>query len=144
MVAYAAIVAGQDVTADDINGLIQVTMPWTDLSSLGTFGGAFSNGPRTPQMQKVWYAGTETWNLQGRISASAFAAATVLTLFTFNTGFKVGSEREFSVGGSNSAHYPVRLGFLNDGSMTASVPTAAGSGTNGVWLDGISITNPLA
>ncbi|MFG2144139.1 hypothetical protein ACGFRG_08055 [Streptomyces sp. NPDC048696] len=145
-------VVGEVVTAALMNqevrdgslATFQELLPWTPLSTIGSFGTNFSAGAPTPRMRKVRLGGVEEWWFEGRINTSSFAAATTLTMFTLNTGYRVASERGFTVYASTSAHYPVRLGFLSSGAVTGSVPSAAGTTTSVVWLDGVRITNPLA
>lgn len=132
--------AGQRITADQLNGII---MDWTALSDVGTFQTGFSAGDPTPRMQKLYEHGTEIWQFEGRIACTSFAAATTNVAFTFDTGFIVSGERGFQVYGSATAYYGVRVGFVSSGNMTAGVPTSAGSGTSGFNLDDIRITNPL-
>ncbi|MGW1762751.1 hypothetical protein ACWCQL_01440 [Streptomyces sp. NPDC002073] len=141
---YLPFLAGERITADKINSrIVEEIMEWTPLASLGSFATNFSAGSMTPRMRKLRVMGTEVWEFEGRISASAFAAATTNTLFTFNVGHRVAVERGFSAFASNSGHYPVRLGFQATGAITASVPTAAGTTTNAIWLDGVAIAHPV-
>jgi hypothetical protein len=142
---YAPFSAGQILTASDLNTLLmQETMAWTPLASLGSFGANFSaNATRVPMMRKVMFLGTEVWHFKGSVNASAFAANSTLTVFTFtSTTNWVLSEREIQNSGTGNGSYSVRLGLQSAGTMTASVPTAASSGTNGFWIDG-EVVDPL-
>jgi hypothetical protein len=144
---YTPFAAGQRLTAGGLNTLlVQETMPWTNLATLGSFGTNFSAGAQTPQMRKFVEAGTEMWEFRGTINASAFAVNTVLTMFTLSVATptnRVASEREFSAQAAQSGHYSVRLGFMTNGTITASVPAAAPTTTSVVWLD-CQIISPLA
>lgn len=132
--------AGQRITADQLNGII---MDWTALSDLGTFQTGFSAGDPVPRMQKLYEHGTEIWQFEGRIASTGFAAASTQVCFVFNSGFIVSGERGFQCYGSSTAYYGARVGFVSSGNMTVGVPSAAGSSTSGFNLDDIRITNPL-
>jgi hypothetical protein len=145
-------VVGETVTAalmnqeirDGFTATLQETMAPTALSTLGTFGTNFSAGTRVPRMWKYVLSGRPIWEFDGLISASAFAANTTHNMFTItSTSNRVAAERQFSAGGAQSGHYPVRLGFTSAGVITGSVPTAAGATTSIVWLDGVRIVDPL-
>lgn len=142
--AYVPVLAGQTLTADLLNTrIVEETMAWTPLDQLGTYATNFFAGSPAPRMRKVVVNGTEQWELEGRISCSAFAAAQVITVFTFNVGHRVSSERGFSCYGAGTIHYPVRVGFNTNGTLVASVPSAVGTSTTGFWLDEVTITNPV-
>jgi hypothetical protein len=144
-------VVGETVTAalmnqeirDGITSTYQETMAWTALSSLGSFATNFSAGTRVPRMHKYLLGDLEVWEFDGTIAASAFAANVSITMFTLTASHRVASERQFATGGASSLHYPVRLGFTSAGVIQGSVPTAAGTGTSTIWLDGVRITEPL-
>jgi hypothetical protein len=144
-------VVGETVTAalmnqeirDGFTATYEETMAWTALSSLGSFATNFSAGTRTPRMHKFTLGGITVWEFDGTIAASAFAANVSHTMFTLTASHRVASERQYATGGAQSLHYPVRLGFTTGGLIQGSVPTAAGSGTSSVWLDGVRITDPL-
>ena len=144
-------VVGETVTAalmnqeirDGFAATLRETMAWTAISSLGAFGTNFTAGTPTPRMRKYVHLGTEVWEYEGRINASAFAASTTLTMFTFNVGYRPAQERGFSSYGAGSIHYPIRVGFQTSGIILGSVPSAASTGTSGIWLDGCRITNPV-
>lgn len=144
-------VVGEVVTAalmnqeirDGFNSTLQETMAWTAISSLGSFGTNFSAGVLTPRMRKYRQLAVEVWEFEGIINTSSFAASTVHTMFTFNTGYRPGKERGFSTYGAGTIHYPVRVGFQTSGALHGSVPSAVGSGTTSIWLDGCRITDPL-
>jgi hypothetical protein len=142
---YTPWVAGQRVTAGDIDSkIVQETMAWTALSSVGAYASGFSAGGPTPRMRKLMVAGIEEWEFEGRINISSLTANTNVIAFTFNTGFRVTTERGFQLVGSNTGFYGVRCTFESNGQLMVGVPTAAGASTSGVLLDGISITNPFA
>ncbi|MDQ0842393.1 hypothetical protein [Streptomyces sp. V1I6] len=144
-------VVGETVTAalmnqeirDGFTSTYQETMAWTPLSSLGSFATNFSAGTRTPRMHKYLLGGIEVWEFDGTFNASSFAANTTHTMFTLTASHRVAAERQFATGAAQSGHYPVRLGFTSAGLIQGSVPTAAGSTTSIVWLDGVRITEPL-
>jgi hypothetical protein len=144
-------VVGETVTAalmnqevrDGFTATYQETMAWTPLSSLGSFGTNFSAGTRVPRMHKFTLGGIAVWEFDGTINASSFAANTDHTMFTLTASHRVASERQFAVGAAQSLRYPIRLGFTSAGLITASVPSAAGSTTSIIWLDGVRITDPL-
>lgn len=144
-------VVGEVVTAallnqeirDGFSSTLQETMAWTAISSLGTFGTNFSAGVLPPRMRKLRVMNSEVWEFEGIINASAFAASTTLTMFTFNVGYRPGKERGFSCYGAGTIHYPVRVGFQTSGALHGSVPSAVGTGTSSIWLDGCRITDPL-
>jgi hypothetical protein len=145
-------VVGETVTAalmnqeirDGFAATLEETMAPTAISTLGTFGANFSAGTRVPRMWKYVLGGVTVWELDGTINASSFAANTTHNMFTFtSTSNRVQAERQFSNGGAQSGHYPVRLGFTSAGLITGSVPTAAGSTTSIVWLDGTRIVDPM-
>lgn len=143
---YIPALAGETLTADLFNTrIVQETMAWTPFSSIGTFATGFSAGTLTPRMRKLMVAGTEVWEYEGWISVTSgtLTAATTKTAFTFNTGYRPDFEHEYATGGASSAHFPIRLGFMASGALTASVPTNGGSGTTVIWLSGVQITNPV-
>jgi hypothetical protein len=146
-VVYAPFLAGMKITASRLNSLlIEETMAWTDLDDIGNFATNFSAAAsKPPRMRKLMVMGTEVWEFEGRItvSGSALPANTTTTMFTFDSGYRVTVEHEFATGGSSSDHFPVRLGFMASGTLTASVPTEAAGGTTTVWIDGARITNPV-
>jgi hypothetical protein len=115
-------------------------MAWTNLSSLGSFSGAFSAGSPTPRMRKLSILGVEVWELEGRINASALAVATTTTMFTFNVGHRPANGHGYMV--YNSSHYAARLTIAQTGIMSISVPTEAGTSVSTIYLDGVRITNP--
>lgn len=139
MATATPFLAGQRITADQLNGII---MDWTPLSQLGTFQSGFTPGDPVPRMQKAYEHGTEVWQFEGRIAAAGFTAATTVVAFIFDTGYIVSGERGFQCYGSGTAYYGARVGFVSSGNLTVGVPTAAGSGTSGFNLDDIRITNP--
>ena len=144
-------VVGEVVTAalmnqeirDGFTATLEETMAWTAISTIGSFGTNFTAGSPTPRMRKYRQLGTEVWEYEGAINASAFAVNTTLTMFTFNTGYRPAAERGLpNAYAAGTSHYGARFGILSTGAMTASVPTASSSATK-VWLDGARITNPL-
>src|SRR5690348_15273105 len=143
---YTPFLAGQKLTADDLDSdLIEELMPWTDLSSVGTFAGAFSADVPPPRMHKVRVLGVEVWEFEGRVKITSLAAATPVTAFTFSAGNRVTSERGFQQFASNTAFYGIRVAFAaGTGILQVGVPASAGSTCSGFTLDGIAITNPLA
>lgn len=145
MAVYTPFLAGQTLTAGALNSLLaQETMPWTALSTIGSFGTGFSAGAPTPRMHKIVFLGTEIWEFEGRLNVSGLTANSNVVAFTFNTGYRVTSERGAQIVAANSAFYGARLTFEANGQMMLGVPTAAGSGVSGVILDEIRITNPFA
>lgn len=140
---YVPFLSGQKMTALLLNTrIIEEIMEWTALDTIGSFAGIASPGAVTPMMRKLRVMGEEVWEFKGRINISALTAATTTSLITMNTGYRVSAEHGFSVYGAGTAHYPVRLGFMTSGTITASVPTAAGAGTSAVWLDGVIVIDP--
>jgi len=115
-------------------------MAWTNLSSLGSFSGAFSAGSPTPRMRKLSILGVEVWELEGRINASSLAVATTTTMFTFNVGHRPANGHGYMT--YNSSHYASRVTIAQTGLMSVSVPTEAGGSVTTIYLDGIRITNP--
>lgn len=115
-------------------------MGWTALSSLGSYSGGFSASTPAPRMRKISMLGTEVWEYEGAIAITTLNAATTTTMFTFTASHRPASGRGFVT--YNSSHYGTRLTIASSGTLTASVPTEAGSGVNKVWLDGVRITNP--
>ncbi|MFI1928363.1 hypothetical protein [Streptomyces sp. NPDC020377] len=138
----------------DVNGLyfydgsawqlmnIIETMPWTNLSSLGSYAGGYSASTPAPRMRKLSMLGTEVWEYEGAITVGTLNAATTTTAFTFSAGHRPASGRGFST--CNSSHYATRVTVNTNGTLAFSVPTEAGNGVNKVWLDGMRITNPAA
>ncbi|WP_405964857.1 hypothetical protein OG713_34980 [Streptomyces sp. NBC_00723] len=118
------------------------TMAWTNLSSLGSYAGGFSASTPPPRMRKLSMLGTEVWEYEGAIAISSLAAAATTTMFTFSAGHRPASGRGFMT--YNSSHYGSRVTVGSSGTLTASVPTEAGSGVSKIWLDGMRITNPTA
>lgn len=142
--AYVPFLAGQKLTAQLANTrIVEEVMAWTALDDIGNFASGFAaHGSLPPQMRILRVMGTEVWELEGLITTSGFTAAVTHTMFTFDTGYRVAVEREFEAGGAQSAHYAVRLGFMPNGTLTGSVPTAAAGSTSIVWLSGVTIRNP--
>jgi hypothetical protein len=144
---YTPFAAGQTLTAGQLNSLlVQETMAWTSLSSVGAFATGFAAGS-TPacRMRKYLVMGVEVWEFEGRITVTGTLTANVdTTCFTFNAGYRVGSERGFECVASASAFYPIRITIQSSGQLHIGVPTAAGSGITSFLLDGCRITNPLA
>jgi predicted pyridoxine 5'-phosphate oxidase superfamily flavin-nucleotide-binding protein len=144
-------VVGETVTAalmnqevrDGFTATYQETMAWTPLSSLGSFATNFSAGTRVPRMHKFRLGGIEVWEFDGTINTSSFPANADHTMFTLTAGHRVASERVFPTGAAQSGRYAVRLSFTSAGLIVGSVPTAAGGTTSIIWLDGVSITEPL-
>jgi hypothetical protein len=146
-VVYTPFAAGQPLTAGELNSqLVQETMAWTPLASVGSFASGFAAGS-TPacRMHKMLVMGVEVWEFEGRITVTGTLTANVdTTCFTFNTGFRTGSERGFECVASASSFYPIRITFQSSGQLHIGVPTAAGSAITSFLLDGCRITNPLA
>ena len=146
MAVYAPFTAGQALTADALNTfLIAETMEWTPLASLGAFSSGFSaNATRVPMMRKIMRLGTEVWQFKGTINVTGtLTANTQFTAFTFTSSSNfVVSERERMNAATGASRYPVLLGWMATGIMTVSVPTAAGSGTTGFWID-TEIEDPM-
>ena len=143
-------VVGEVVTAalmnqeirDGFAATLEETLAWTAISSLGSFATNFSASTPTPRMRKYRQLGTEVWEYEGAIAASAFATNTTLTMFTFNVGHRPAAERGSAMYGAGTSHYPVRLGLMTNGTLTGSVPSASSSATK-IWLDGFRVTNPV-
>jgi len=130
-----------DGTAWQLMNIIE-TMPWTNLSGLGSYAGGFSASTPAPRMRKLSMLGTEVWEYEGAIAISSLAAATTTTMFTFNVGHRPASGRGFTT--YNSSHYGSLVTVSSSGTLTVSVPAEAGSGVSKVWLDGMRITDPAA
>lgn len=142
---YTPWVAGQRLTAGDLDSkIVQETMAWTALASVGSYASGFSAGGPAPRMHKLMVAGTEVWEFEGRINITSLTANTNTVAFTFNSGYRVTTERGFQCVGSNTGFYGVRVTFESNGQLMVGVPTAAGSSTSGVLLDHVTITNPFA
>lgn len=140
---YAPFYAGQELAADDLNtDIVAETMPWTALATVGAYATNFSAGAPAPRMRKLMVAATEVWEFEGRINMT-LAANTLTTAFTFNTGYRVGSERGFHQWGASLQFYPLFVAFESNGQVRVGVPTAGGAGGSAFTLDGIYITNPL-
>jgi hypothetical protein len=139
---YTPFAAGQVLTADQLNTLIVAeTMEWTSLASLGAYASGFSAGNPAPRMRKIMMAGTEMWQYEGKINASGLAPATLTTAFTFNAGFRPGSERGFMTYATSAGFYAMFLAIQPTGLLRVGVPTASG-GAASASLDGVWITNP--
>lgn len=143
---YTPFAAGQRLPAADLDSLlIQEIMPWTNLTSVGVFASGFSSDVPAARMRKLSVLGVEQWEFEGRIKVTSLTANTLTTAFTFNSGYRVASERGFQQYASSTAFYGIRVDFIaSTGVVSVGVPTAAGSTCSGFSLDGIIITNPLA
>ncbi|MGW8988726.1 hypothetical protein ACWGRF_02125 [Streptomyces zhihengii] len=141
---HVPLLAGQLATPDAVaTSTVKLLMDWTPIDDIGNFATNFSAAPVAPRMRKLLELGTEVWEFEGRINcANGSVTASTVTMFTFDVGHRVGWEREFAAGASTSAHYPARLGFMASGTMTISIPSAAGTTTSVIWLDNLRITNP--
>jgi hypothetical protein len=143
---YTPFAAGQKPTAADLGTLIVTElMPWTSLASLGSFASGFSaNGTRVPEMRKIRIVGTEIWQFKGSftVTTGTIAVETDVTAFTLTgSSNSVASEHQEMRAGTGH-RYAVRVGWMTNGRITASVPTAAGTGTTGFWIDA-DIIDPL-
>lgn len=137
--------AGQLATPGALDdSLVKVVMDWTPIDDIGNFSANGSAGSMTPMMRKVVLLGEDVWLLRGRINTTGITAATTFTLFTFDLGHRVASERGFSVYAAGSLHHAARLGFNSNGTLTVSVPSAAGNNTTIIWLDGCVINSPAS
>ncbi|CAG6392785.1 hypothetical protein NMG29_06690 [Streptomyces cocklensis] len=128
-------------------GTDRETMPWTDLQSLGSWGPGFSAGVPAPRMQKTVEAGgTEVWKYEGHIAVASLTPGTggIATAITFNTGYRPAVERGFMTYATSAGAYAAFTALKANGQLQVAVPTAAGSGTTSVSLDGVRITNPFA
>lgn len=144
--AYAPFPAGATPAANDLNTLIvQETMAWTALASVGAYTASFSAGTPAPRMRKLMVAGAEVWELEGRIAITSLTAGVggLATAFTFNVGFRTGSERGYMQYCTSGNLYPMFTAIKSNGQLQIAIATAGGSSTTSVSLDGISITNPL-
>ncbi|MFE6225489.1 hypothetical protein [Streptomyces sp. NPDC057854] len=142
---YYAFLAGETLTAAKLNTrLIEEVMEWTPLANLGTFAtGMTPNAAKVPRMRILRILGTEVWEYEGRINtAGGTLVNTTQTLFTFNSPYRPSVEHGTAAYAASSAHFPVRLGLMTSGALTASVPTGGASPTT-VWLDNVRFTNPL-
>jgi hypothetical protein len=147
MAVWAPFLAGQRVTADDLNTLlVREVMEWTPLANLGAFQTNFTaNTTRVPKMRKIMVLGTLIWEFKGTINCTSFTANTIFNAFKFTNSTEwVTSERELQQSGSSSAHYGVRFGFQTTGFVTASVPTSALSAMTNFWIDGRVVDPMLA
>lgn len=143
---YAPFPAGATPTAADMNTLIvQETMAWTALASVGAYTAGFSAGTPAPRMRKLMVAGAEVWEFEGRIAITSLTAGAggIVTCFTFTTGFRTGSERGYMPYATSANLYAMFCAFKANGQLQIGLPTAAGNGCTSVSLDGIRITNPL-
>lgn len=142
---YTPFTAGQTLPAGQLNSLIDgETMAWTQLDAIAVMGSGFTIGTPPARMRKLMLAGTEVWDFEGRLNVTGLTANVNTVALTFNTGYKVTSERGFQCVGANTAFYGVRVTFESNGQLMVGVPTAAGSGATGVLLDACCITNPFA
>jgi hypothetical protein len=145
-VVYAPFPAGATPTADDINTkIVSETMAWTALSSVGVYASGFSAGVPAPRMRKLMICGAEVWELEGRIAITSLTAGVggLATAFTFNVGFRTGSERGYMQYCTSGNLYPMFTAIKANGQLQIGIATAGGSSTTSVSLDGIRITNPL-
>lgn len=143
---YAPFAAGQRLTAGGLNTLlVQETMAWTPLSSLGSYGSGCSAGTPAPRMHKLVELGTEVWEFEGRIGYTSLTAgvAGILTVFTFNVGSRTASERGFMQYATSGNLYPMFTADKSNGQLQIGIATAGGNSSTSVSLDGIRITNPL-
>ncbi|WP_329622915.1 hypothetical protein OG357_22900 [Streptomyces sp. NBC_01255] len=142
---YTPFLAGEILTAGRLNtALVEEVMEWTLLSTIGTYATNFSaNASNPPQMRKVKIAGVERWEYEGRITVAALASNANTTCFTFNLGYRPAFERGWQLGGATTLFYGVRATLSTAGLLQVGVPTAAGSGTNAILLDGLYIDNPI-
>ncbi|MEU7738046.1 hypothetical protein AB0B51_34130 [Streptomyces griseus] len=63
----------------------KLLMPWTSLSSLGSYASGFSAASPTPRMRKVQEFGSDVWELEGRIVCTpALTPATTTLGFTLS------------------------------------------------------------
>ncbi|MFF9146315.1 hypothetical protein ACF1BN_15790 [Streptomyces sp. NPDC014861] len=143
---WTPFLAGEVVEADALNKrIIEVLMDWTPLSSLGSFASGFTPNPAmAPAMQITREMGVVHWRYQGRINNAtpANVVNTTQVMFTFtSTDHRPAVERGGEMYAANSSHYPVRLGLMTNGTLTASVPSAA-AGASTIWLDTLWIPNP--
>ncbi|MFF2774865.1 hypothetical protein ACFVU3_08140 [Streptomyces sp. NPDC058052] len=138
--------AGEVVDAHALNTrIIEVIMDWTPLASLGTFSSGFTPNPAmAPAMQITREMGVLHWKWQGRINNAnpTNVVNTTQTMFTYaSSDHRPAVERGAEVYAANSSHYPVRLGLMTSGALTASVPAASG-GASTIWLDTFWLPNP--
>lgn len=116
---------------------------WTPLSSVGTFQSGFSAGSPIPKIRQIINADGEVWEFSGTINVASMTGNTTNTVFIFNTGNIVTSERGFQCYASKTLYYGMRVGFLANGNMTAGVPNAVGTITSASFnLDNCRICNP--
>lgn len=141
---YTPFAAGQRLPAADIDSLIYAeTLAWTNLVDIGSFVSGFTSDAPPARMRKLMKAGTEVWEFEGRIKITSLTAGTLTTVYTFNTGYRVGSERGYQQYASNAGGNGMFVAFLNSGLLRIVIPTAGGGSVTGFVLDGIAITNPL-
>lgn len=141
---YAPFPAGATPTADDLNNkIVQETMAWTNLASVGAYASGFAAATPPPRMHKLVVAGTEIWEFEGKVTAPSVAAGTTVTALTFNVGNRVGSQRLVMSGGITIGGYAVFVVFNSSGTLQVLAPSGSGTLT-AFWLDNVRITNPLA
>jgi hypothetical protein len=122
-----------------------VTMGWTALSSIGSYASGFSAGSPTPRLRKrVDVDGTEIWDLEGKLTITSITPGTggLATAFTFNPGYRPGSERGFMTYATSAGLYAAFMAIQPTGLLKVGIPTPAGGATS-ASLDGFRITNPL-
>lgn len=144
MAVYTPFAAGQRLPAGSLDTLIVTeTMAWTALSAIGAYASGFTAGNPTPRMRKLMVAGTEVWEYEGKINIASLTPGVggLATAFTFNTGYRPGSERGYMTYATSANLYAMFLAIQTSGLLKVGVPTAAG-GAASASLDGIRITNP--
>ncbi|MFH9957305.1 hypothetical protein ACH4OX_24270 [Streptomyces roseolus] len=142
---YVPFYAGEIVTAEKMRTrIVEVVMDWTPIDQLGVFQNGFTaNTAKVPRMRIERVMGSLKWMYEGRVNNTGAVnmVNTTITMFTFNAPYRPLVEHGDEVYGSSSAHYPVRLGLMTNGNLTASVPINAASAAT-VWLDDVTFTNP--
>ena len=139
---YTPFLAGQKLTADLLNTrLLELVMDWTDLDVIGSYSANGAAATATPQMRIVRELGTLRWDFKGRINTTGVTPSVTTTLFTFDGDHLVAQEEGFQAYAAGSIHYGGRLGFMTNGNLTLSVPSASNAPTS-VWLTGKTIYAP--
>ncbi|MFF6836035.1 hypothetical protein ACFY84_30020 [Streptomyces sp. NPDC012438] len=146
MSPYVPFLAGEILTAAKLNSrLMEETMEWTPLSSLGTFATGFSAAPYTPSMRKLRVLGRERWEWMGRITvvSGTIVANTNTTGFTFNAPHRPTFEHGWQLTGGSTGLHGIRATISPGGLFQFGLPTGAGNTTNSILLDGLYADAPL-
>ena len=141
--SYTPFLAGQKITADLLNTrIIQVTMDWTPLTSLGSYQGGAADGTPVARMRKFLFMGTEVWEFEGRVTIPTLAGGSSLAWFQFSATPFISGERGFFCYGFGST-YAHRVGFVSSGQCRVQTPAGSTGSSTGFLLDGCYVTNPV-